>query len=70
MQEYFPLSGNYLTNMRKRNPSAGIKFRKAGNVLQREATALPLAEKEILACHWLDFFFNAGLHSENTDGVV
>ena len=36
----------------------------------REATALPLAEKEILACHWLDFFFNAGLHSENTDGVV
>ena len=56
--------------MTRKNPNAGNKFRKAGNVLQREATALPLAEKEILACHWLDFFFNAGLHSENTDGVV
>ena len=40
----------------KKNPNAGNKFRKARNVLQREATALPLAEKEILACHWLDFF--------------
>ena len=56
--------------MRRKNPNAGNKFRKAGNVLQREATALPLAEKKILACYWLDFFFNAGLHFGNTDGVV
>ena len=70
LQEYFPLFGNYFTNMRRKNPNAGIKFRKDGNVLQREATALLLAEKEILAYHWLDFFFNAGLHFENTDGVV
>ena len=32
--------------MRRKNPNAGIKFRKDGNVLQREATALLLAEKE------------------------